>query len=46
MGGFGPIPQQLSRFLTVKNEADRCYRIERHSKEARRLCGVLDQWLG
>jgi hypothetical protein len=46
MGGFGPMPHQLSHFLTVKNEADRRYGIERYSKETRRRYGVLDQRLG
>jgi GST-like protein len=46
VGGFGPMPHQLSHFLTVKNEADRRYGIERYSKEARRLYGVLDKRLG
>ena len=46
MGGFGPMPHQLSHFLTVKNEADRRYGIERYSKETRRLYGVLDKRLG
>ena len=45
-GRLWPDPLQLNRFLTVKNEADCRYGIERYSKEARRLCGVLDQWLG
>ena len=46
VGGFGPMPHQLSHFLTVKNEADRRYGIERYSKETRRLYGVLDKRLG
>jgi hypothetical protein len=33
MGGIGPMPHQLSHFLTVKNEADRRYGIERYLKE-------------
>ena len=40
------MPHQLSHFLTVKNEADRRYGIERYSKETRRLYGVLDKRLG
>ena len=46
MGGFGPIPHQLSHFLTVENAADRRYGIERYSKETRRLYAVLDKRLG
>ncbi len=46
MGGFGPMPHQLSHFLTVENAADRRYGIERYSKETRRLYGVLDKRLG
>jgi GSH-dependent disulfide-bond oxidoreductase len=45
VGGFGPMPHQLSHFLTVENEADRRYGIERYSKETRRLYGVLDKRL-
>ena len=41
VGGFSPMPHQLSHFLTGKNEADRRYSIERYSKEIRGLCGVL-----
>ena len=33
IGGFGPMPHQLSHFLTVENEADRRYGIEHYSKE-------------
>ena len=46
VGGFCPMPHQLSHFLTVENEADRRYGIERYSKETRRLYGVLDKRLG
>jgi GST-like protein len=46
IGGFGPMPHQLSHFLTVENEADRRYGIERYSKETRRFYGVLDKRLG
>ena len=46
MGGFGPMPHQLSHFQTVENEADRRYGVERYSKENRRLYGVLDKRLG
>jgi GST-like protein len=45
VGGFGPMPHQF-HFLTVKNEADRRYGIERYSKETGRLYGVLDKRLG
>jgi GST-like protein len=44
--GFGPMPHQLSHFLTVKNETDSRYGIERYSKETCRLYGVLDRRLG
>jgi GST-like protein len=44
-GGFGPMPHQLSHFLTVENQTDRRYGIERYSKETRRLYGVLDKRL-
>jgi GSH-dependent disulfide-bond oxidoreductase len=40
-GGFGPIPGQVHHFLTVENEADRRYGLERYSKETRRLYGVM-----
>ena len=46
IGGFGPMPQQLSHFLTAENEADGRYGMERYSKETRRLYGVLDKRLG
>jgi GST-like protein len=45
MGGFGPMPGQVHHFLTVENEADRRYGLERYSKETRRLYGVLDRRL-
>jgi GST-like protein len=45
MGGFGPMPGQVHHFLTVENEADRRYGLERYSKETRRLYGVLDKQL-
>ena len=41
-GGFGPVPGQVHHFLTVENEADRRYGLERYSKETRRLYGVMD----
>jgi hypothetical protein len=41
VGGFGPMPHQLSHLLTVKNEADRRHSIERYSKEIRGLYGVV-----
>jgi GSH-dependent disulfide-bond oxidoreductase len=46
IGGFGPMPHQLSHFLAVENEADRRYGIERYSDETRRLYRVLDKRLG
>ncbi|MGE0356044.1 MAG: glutathione S-transferase family protein [Burkholderiales bacterium] len=44
-GGFGPVPGQVHHFLTVENEADRRYGLERYSKETRRLYGVMDRRL-
>jgi len=45
MGGFGPMPGQAHHFLTVQNEADRRYGLERYMKETRRLYGVMDRRL-
>jgi len=45
MGGFGPMPGQVHHFLTVENEADRRYGLERYLKETNRLYGVLDRRL-
>jgi len=45
MAGFGPMPGQVHHFLTVQNEQDRRYGLERYSKETRRLYGVLDKRL-
>lgn len=45
MGGFGPIPGQVHHFLTVENEPDRRYGLERYMKETRRLYGVMDRRL-
>jgi GST-like protein len=45
MGGFGPMPGQVHHFLTVKDEQDRRYGLERFSAETRRLYGVLDRRL-
>ena len=45
MGGFGPMPGQVHHFLTVENEQDRRYGLERYSKETRRLYGVADRRL-
>ncbi len=45
MGGFGPMPGQVHHFLTVADEADRRYGLERYMKETRRLYGVLDRRL-
>jgi GST-like protein len=44
-GGFGPIPGQVHHFLTVENENDRRYGLERYSKETRRLYSVMDRRL-
>ena len=41
-GGFGPIPGQVHHFLTVDDEGDRRYALERYSKETRRLYAVMD----
>ena len=35
----------MHHFLTVENEADRRYGLERYSKETRRLYGVMDRRL-
>ena len=43
---FWPDAPPVEPFLTVENEADRRYGIERYSKETRRLYGVLDNRLG
>ena len=45
MGGFGPMPGQVHHFLSVENEADRRYGLERYSRETRRLYGVADRRL-
>jgi len=45
IGGFGPMPGQVHHFLTVKDEQDRRYGLERYSAETRRLYGVLDRRL-
>jgi GST-like protein len=45
MGGFGPMPGQVHHFLTVENEADRRYGLERYTKETLRLYGVADRRL-
>ena len=44
-GGFGPIPGQVHHFLTIENEENRRYGLERFSKETRRLYGVMDRRL-
>ena len=46
MGGFGPMPGQVHHFLTVADENDRRYGLDRYTKETRRLYGVLDKRLG
>jgi GST-like protein len=45
MGGFGPFPGQVHHFVTVENESDRRYALERYSRETRRLYGVMDRRL-
>jgi len=42
MGGFGPIPGQVHHFVTVEDEGDRRYGLERFSRETRRLYAVMD----
>ena len=44
-GGFGPIPGQVHHFLTVDNEQDRGYALQRFTKETRRLYSVMDRRL-
>jgi GST-like protein len=44
-GGFGPIPGQVHHFVTVENESDRRYALERYMKETRRLYAVMDRRL-
>jgi GST-like protein len=44
-GNFGPVPGQVHHFLTVDNEGDRRYALERYSKETRRLYAVMDRRL-
>jgi len=44
-GNFGPVPGQVHHFLTVDNEDDRRYALERYSKETRRLYAVMDRRL-
>jgi len=39
------MPGQVHHFLTVKDEQDRRYGLERYSAETRRLYGVLDRRL-
>lgn len=45
MGNFGPIPGQVHHFVTVEDEDDRRYGLERFSKETLRLYGVMDRRL-
>jgi GST-like protein len=45
MGGFGPMPGQVHHFLSLKDESDRRYGLQRYSEETRRLYGVLDRRL-
>lgn len=45
MGGFGPMPGQVHYFLSLENEQDRRYGLERYTKETRRLYGVMDRRL-
>lgn len=45
MGGFGPMPGQVHHFLTLKDERDQKYGLERFMTETRRLYGVMDRRL-
>jgi GSH-dependent disulfide-bond oxidoreductase len=45
MGGFGPMPGQVHHFITLKDEADRRYGLQRYMAETRRLYGVMDRRL-
>jgi GST-like protein len=45
MGHFGPIPGQVHHFVTVEDEDDRRYALQRFSKETRRLYAVMDRRL-
>jgi GST-like protein len=45
MGGFGPFPGQVHHFVTVENEQDRRYALDRYMKETRRLYAVMDRRL-
>jgi GST-like protein len=44
-GGFGPIPGQVHHFLTVENEEDRRYGLDRYTRETRRLYAVMNRRL-
>ncbi len=45
VGGFGPMPGQVHHFIALADESNRCYGLERFSKETRRLYGVMDRRL-
>ena len=45
MGGFGPMPGQVHHFITLADEADRRYGLQRFMAETRRLYGVMDRRL-
>jgi GST-like protein len=45
VGGFGPFPGQVHHFVTVANEQDSRYGLERFMAETRRLYGVADRRL-
>ena len=45
MGGFGPMPGQVHHFLSVQDESDRRYGLERYKKETLRLYGVMNRRL-
>src|SRR4030081_1702836 len=42
MGGLGPMPGQVHRFIALENEQERDYGLKRFMAEARRVYGVLD----
>jgi len=45
VGGFGPFPGQVHHFVTVANEQDRRYGLERFMTETRRLYAVAERRL-
>ena len=45
VGGFGPMPGQVHHFLSVGEEADRRYGLQRFKAETERLYSVMDKRL-